>query len=146
MTESDNLIVQPGKALRGTTNVPGDKSVSHRAVMFGALAQGETHVRGWLAAEYRAALFELNSEPVAHALFRPAEGGIYLRQFYVARGCRPHPRAKRESRMTNKRLQLAARLPGAPRGLQALGRPGGGAVIAGRPAGSGMVGSRAGGS
>jgi 3-phosphoshikimate 1-carboxyvinyltransferase len=50
MTESDNLIVQPGKALRGTTNVPGDKSISHRAVMFGALAQGETHVRGWLAA------------------------------------------------------------------------------------------------
>jgi 3-phosphoshikimate 1-carboxyvinyltransferase len=30
--------------------VPGDKSISHRAVLFGALAQGISRVRGWLAA------------------------------------------------------------------------------------------------
>jgi 3-phosphoshikimate 1-carboxyvinyltransferase len=30
--------------------VPGDKSISHRAVFFGALAKGTTHVRGWLPA------------------------------------------------------------------------------------------------
>jgi 3-phosphoshikimate 1-carboxyvinyltransferase len=30
--------------------VPGDKSISHRVVMFGALAQGQTHIRAWLAA------------------------------------------------------------------------------------------------
>ncbi|MBL8133682.1 MAG: 3-phosphoshikimate 1-carboxyvinyltransferase [Anaerolineae bacterium] len=47
---ADQFIVQPGQALHHETTVPGDKSISHRAVLFGALAQGETHVRGWLAA------------------------------------------------------------------------------------------------
>lgn len=42
--------VVAGNALTGTVRVPGDKSISHRAVMFGALAQGVTQVRGWLAA------------------------------------------------------------------------------------------------
>ena len=36
------------KALRGTLCVPGDKSISHRAVMFGALAEGLTEVEGFL--------------------------------------------------------------------------------------------------
>lgn len=44
------LIVNPDAPLRGTAGVPGDKSISHRAVLFGALAQGLTQVRGWLAA------------------------------------------------------------------------------------------------
>ena len=34
--------------LRGTITVPGDKSISHRAIMFGALAQGTTTIRGFL--------------------------------------------------------------------------------------------------
>lgn len=42
--------VRSGTPLQGTTPVPGDKSLSHREVMFGALAQGVSHVRGWLAA------------------------------------------------------------------------------------------------
>lgn len=46
----DCFAVQPGNALRGTTIVPGDKSISHRAVFFGAMANGTTHVRGWLPA------------------------------------------------------------------------------------------------
>ena len=37
--------------LRGTIKVPGDKSISHRAVMFGALAVGETRVTGLLEGE-----------------------------------------------------------------------------------------------
>lgn len=36
--------------LWGTISVPGDKSLSHRSVLFGALAEGESVVRGWLAA------------------------------------------------------------------------------------------------
>jgi len=36
--------------LRGTISVPGDKSVSHRALLFGALASGETRVTGLLDA------------------------------------------------------------------------------------------------
>lgn len=43
--------VQPGGALRGTRRVPGDKSISHRAVMFGALAEGITLVGGFLDGE-----------------------------------------------------------------------------------------------
>ena len=50
--------------------------------------QLEERLRGWLAAEYRAALFELDGEPVAYALFRPAEGGVHLRQFFVVRSRR----------------------------------------------------------
>ena len=46
----DCFVVQPAKALHGSTTVPGDKSISHRSVFFGALAKGTTQVRGWLPA------------------------------------------------------------------------------------------------
>jgi 3-phosphoshikimate 1-carboxyvinyltransferase len=46
----ETLMVQPTRGLRGRVTVPGDKSISHRAVMFGALANGDMHIRGWLAA------------------------------------------------------------------------------------------------
>ena len=41
----------PGGPLRGEVRVPGDKSVSHRAVMLGALAEGTTHIHGFLEGE-----------------------------------------------------------------------------------------------
>jgi 3-phosphoshikimate 1-carboxyvinyltransferase len=41
----------PAGPLRGTLRVPGDKSISHRAVMLGALAVGETRVTGLLEGE-----------------------------------------------------------------------------------------------
>ncbi|NJL55199.1 3-phosphoshikimate 1-carboxyvinyltransferase [bacterium] len=51
MTASDlRFIVRPGPSLHGETSVPGDKSLSHRAVLLGMLAAGESRVRGWLAA------------------------------------------------------------------------------------------------
>lgn len=50
MTAKDCFIVNPGNPLTGRTTVPGDKSISHRSVMFGAMANGVTQVRGWLAA------------------------------------------------------------------------------------------------
>ena len=37
--------------LSGTVRVPGDKSISHRSLMLGALAVGETHVTGLLEGE-----------------------------------------------------------------------------------------------
>jgi 3-phosphoshikimate 1-carboxyvinyltransferase len=49
-TAQDCFVVKSGQPLRGSTTVPGDKSISHRAVMFGALAQGVTRVDGWLPA------------------------------------------------------------------------------------------------
>jgi 3-phosphoshikimate 1-carboxyvinyltransferase len=46
-----DYLVQPGGALSGTLRVPGDKSISHRAVMLGALARGTTTVTGFLDGE-----------------------------------------------------------------------------------------------
>ena len=45
------FLVTPGGALRGRLRVPGDKSISHRAIMLGALADGETRVSGFLEGE-----------------------------------------------------------------------------------------------
>ncbi|HEY6952318.1 MAG TPA: 3-phosphoshikimate 1-carboxyvinyltransferase [Bacteroidota bacterium] len=41
-----DLPIHPSKGLRGQFSVPGDKSISHRAVLFGALAEGETTIEG----------------------------------------------------------------------------------------------------
>ncbi len=43
--------VQPGGSLTGNTRVPGDKSISHRSIMLGSLAEGTTHVSGFLEGE-----------------------------------------------------------------------------------------------
>jgi len=45
------LTARPAPALRGECRAPGDKSISHRAVLIGALAVGETTVRGLLEGE-----------------------------------------------------------------------------------------------
>src|ERR1700735_5932714 len=42
---------RPSAPLTGTLRVPGDKSISHRALMFGALAVGETRITGLLEGE-----------------------------------------------------------------------------------------------
>lgn len=39
------------RALRGTIQIPGDKSISHRSLMLGAIAQGETRIQGLLVGE-----------------------------------------------------------------------------------------------
>ncbi len=44
------LIVRTSEALRGQTQVPGDKSLSHRALILGALSEGKSEFSGWLAA------------------------------------------------------------------------------------------------
>jgi 3-phosphoshikimate 1-carboxyvinyltransferase len=44
-------ISRPAGPLRGALTVPGDKSVSHRALMLAALAEGESHIRGFLEGE-----------------------------------------------------------------------------------------------
>ena len=41
----------PAPSLFGTVRVPGDKSISHRAIMLGALADGTTHISGFLEGE-----------------------------------------------------------------------------------------------
>ena len=41
-----NKVVNKVKTLKGTIVVPGDKSVSHRAVMFSALTRGKSLISG----------------------------------------------------------------------------------------------------
>ena len=41
------MKIEPAAALRGHIAVPGDKSISHRAVLLGAIGEGETTVRGF---------------------------------------------------------------------------------------------------
>ena len=41
------MKVAPGVSLLGAISVPGDKSISHRSVLIGALCDGETRVRGF---------------------------------------------------------------------------------------------------
>lgn len=43
--------VRPGGILKGEARVPGDKSISHRSIMLGSLAEGVTRVSGFLQAE-----------------------------------------------------------------------------------------------
>ena len=46
-----SLALPAGASLRGEVQVPGDKSISHRALLFGAIAEGETRIEGLLPAE-----------------------------------------------------------------------------------------------
>jgi len=46
-----NKIIKRSHGLRGTIAVPGDKSVSHRAVMIGSIAKGETEIDNFLPSE-----------------------------------------------------------------------------------------------
>ena len=48
---SVDFIVAEGKSVRGSLQVPGDKSISHRALMLGAIAVGQTRIRGFLDSE-----------------------------------------------------------------------------------------------
>ena len=46
-----NYRVEPGGRVAGELTVPGDKSISHRALMFGGIAEGDTEITGFLAGE-----------------------------------------------------------------------------------------------
>ncbi len=57
MTDSNDagrnptFVVTPGGQLQGRLRVPGDKSMSHRSIMLGSLAEGVTQVEGFLEGE-----------------------------------------------------------------------------------------------
>lgn len=54
---TESLQIEPGPPLTGELCVPGDKSISHRALLLGALAEGTTHISGFLpSADCRATL------------------------------------------------------------------------------------------
>ncbi len=51
MSESLRFEVHPGGRLQGRVRVPGDKSISHRSIMLGSLAEGVTEAKGFLEGE-----------------------------------------------------------------------------------------------
>lgn len=52
-SEDKNIqyLAQPGGSVKGEIRVPGDKSISHRSIMLGSLAEGTTHIEGFLEGE-----------------------------------------------------------------------------------------------
>ncbi len=51
MSNAQHWIARKGQPLQGSLTIPGDKSVSHRSVMFAALADGTSHIEGFLEGE-----------------------------------------------------------------------------------------------
>lgn len=51
MQVSETFTIDPGGCLRGTISVPGDKSISHRSVIFASIAEGDTEISGFLHGE-----------------------------------------------------------------------------------------------
>lgn len=48
---NNSFTIRPSRRVAGTVQVPGDKSISHRALMLGAIASGTTRVSGFLPGE-----------------------------------------------------------------------------------------------
>ncbi len=48
MSSAPRLTAHPGRSLNGTVRAPGDKSISHRALILGAMAHGVTEIEGLL--------------------------------------------------------------------------------------------------
>ncbi len=63
------FIVNNGGKLSGSIRVPGDKSISHRSIMFGSIAEGTSHITGFLQGED-----SLNTLRAFKAMGVPIEG------------------------------------------------------------------------
>jgi 3-phosphoshikimate 1-carboxyvinyltransferase len=75
-------LVRPARAVHGTLTVPGDKSISHRALMLGGIADGRTDINGFLASEDCLATLSA-LEALGVRIERPAETAV--RVFGVGR-------------------------------------------------------------
>src|SRR3989337_958641 len=51
MAKTFSKIILPSKGLEGEIKVPGDKSISHRAVILGSIADGKTNITNFLPGE-----------------------------------------------------------------------------------------------
>jgi ribosomal protein S18 acetylase RimI-like enzyme len=76
----------------------------------------EKRMEGWLAADYRAVVFEVAGRAVGYALFRPEDDGFHLRQFVIERG----ERRRGHGRKAVALLMKQAFAPGARVTLQVL--------------------------
>ncbi len=69
--------LHPGGTISGEARVPGDKSISHRSIMLGSLAEGETRVRGFLEGEDALATLKA-FRAMGVDIQRPAEGEVVI--------------------------------------------------------------------
>jgi 3-phosphoshikimate 1-carboxyvinyltransferase len=69
--------VQPGGKAQGRLRVPGDKSMSHRSIMLGALAEGVTEVKGFLEGEDSLATLQAFRE-MGVAIEGPHQGKVTI--------------------------------------------------------------------
>lgn len=83
-------LAEPAAELRGEVVVPGDKSISHRALMLGGIAAGRTEVHGFLASDdclaTLAALRALGAGVTQHSATELAVDGVGLDGLVAARG------------------------------------------------------------
>jgi 3-phosphoshikimate 1-carboxyvinyltransferase len=70
-------VLQPGGHLRGAFRVPGDKSISHRSIMLGSLAEGVTEVEGFLEGEDALATLQAFRD-MGVKIDGPAEGRVTI--------------------------------------------------------------------
>ena len=87
MSANVRFHVRPGGALRGRLRVPGDKSISHRSIMLGALAEGVTEVSGFLEGEDSLATLRAFRQ-MGVEIDGPTEGRVTIRGVGL-RGLRP---------------------------------------------------------
>ncbi|MFK5984079.1 MAG: 3-phosphoshikimate 1-carboxyvinyltransferase [Pseudomonadota bacterium] len=73
-----NYLCQSGGSLTGEIHVPGDKSISHRSIMFGALATGTTHISGFLQGEDSLATLNAFREMGVAIIGPDADGNITI--------------------------------------------------------------------
>jgi len=72
-----SYLAEPGGSLAGRLRVPGDKSISHRALMFGALASGTTRVTGFLEGEDCLSTLKAVAQ-LGVSVSRPAPGEVLV--------------------------------------------------------------------
>ena len=69
-----NWVVRPTTTLRGTVTVPGDKSISHRALIHAALAAGTSRIAGFLHAGVTEAMIRCVRDLGVEVEIEPCEG------------------------------------------------------------------------
>lgn len=76
-SRSVTFRAEPGRPLQGRVRVPGDKSISHRSIMLGSLAEGVTEVSGFLEGED--SLATLNAfRAMGVTIERPGPGDVRI--------------------------------------------------------------------
>src|SRR5262249_13400053 len=101
------LVARRSRAIKGRVRVPGDKSISHRALIFGALTVGETRISGLLEGED-----VLNTGKAMRALGasveRTGDGAGHVRGVGVGGFAEPHAPLDFGNSATGCRLVLGA--------------------------------------